>query len=119
MKRPLKLIITVLIISVSFLSSGCLYFKNHPIGIEPAAREIGNKRYEIIGPATGSSSSFTLFGLFKVTNEMSYNEAIEQAIRSQGGDNLIEVTSWFQRDVYVVGKVDTLYVSGKVIRYIK
>jgi hypothetical protein len=119
MTRLIKQLIPVAIIMISLYSSGCLYFKNYPIGIEPAARELGNKQYEIIGPATGSSSSFILFGFFKVTNPMSYNEAIEQAIRSQGGDNLIEVTSWLQRDIYIVGEVETLYVSGKVVRYIR
>jgi hypothetical protein len=89
-----------------------------PLGIEPYARDTGGRRYEILGPAIGESSSFTLFFLAEVTNKASYDEAIEQAIRNKGGDNLIEVTSWRDSKNYIIGNVTTVHVNGKVIRYI-
>jgi len=98
--------------------TGCLYFRSHPVGIEPVARYTDYFNYEILGDAEGSSSSMTLIGLFPVTPPIKYEEAVDEAIRSKGGDNLIEVTSWREKKVYLVGVVDVLYVKGKVIRYI-
>ena len=111
--------VTILWISVlSFCSTGCLYFRSHPVGIEPMARYTGYFNYEILGEAEGTSSSMTLVGIFPVTPGIKYEEAIDEAIRSKGGDNLIEVTSWRERKVYIVGVVDVLHVKGKAIRYI-
>ena len=45
------------------------------------------------------------------------NDAIEQAINSKGGDNLINIKWWLERRYWIVGTVDILYVEGTVIRY--
>jgi hypothetical protein len=113
--RPATILVTS-ILSISM--TGCLYFRSHPMGIEPNARYTDYFNYEILGDAEGSSSSMTLIGLFPVTPGIKYEEAVNEAIRSKGGDNLIEVTSWRERKVYIVGVVDVLHVKGKAIRYI-
>jgi hypothetical protein len=54
-----------------------------------------------------------------VTPVINYNEAIDEAIRKMGGDNIIEVTSWKEKNIYLIGSVDVIHVKGKVIRYLK
>lgn len=99
--------------------SGCLSMRDHPVGIWPVARETGTMPYEVIGEAEGVSSSFTLLWIFPVTPRISFTEAVSDALRSRGGDNMIEITSWRERNIYLVGTVNVLHVKGKVIRYIK
>ena len=99
-------------------SSGCIYSKAHPMGIEPSAREMEVDNYEILGAAEGISSSFTLLWCIPITPRINYDEAFNEAIRSQGADNLIEVTIWREKKVYAIGTVDVLHVKGKAIRYL-
>ncbi len=110
-------ILLMLIISTS--AAGCLWLKNHPLGIQDSAKETGGLAYEILGEAEGESSSLRLFWIFPVTHVISYDEAINEAIRKLGGDNLIEVTSWKEKNIYLIGTVDVLRIKGKVIRYLK
>ncbi|HOK03067.1 MAG: hypothetical protein BWY23_01701 [Spirochaetes bacterium ADurb.Bin218] len=104
---------------VSAFFSGCLYSKSHPVAIEESAAFLSSPNYEVIGEAEGSSSSFTLFSIFSVTPKVSIDEAIVDAIRSKGGDNLIEVKITREKRVYIIGTVDIVHVHGKVIRYYK
>ena len=98
--------------------TGCLYFRSHPDGIQPIAKETDYYNYEILGDAEGSSSRFALLWFIPVTPPVTYDEAVTEAIRSKGGDNLVEVTSWSETKTYIVGTVYVLHVKGKVIRYI-
>jgi hypothetical protein len=116
--RPKRMVMTAACLLFIF-NSGCLYFKNHPVGISSQAKESGSLKYEILGDGEGTSSSFTLVWFFPVTSRISYDEAVIEAIRSKGGDNLIDVTSWREKNVYIVGTVDVLHVKGKVIRYLR
>jgi hypothetical protein len=115
---PKRIVMTAACMLFIF-NSGCLYFRNHPVGIASQAKESGSLKYEIIGDAEGTSSSFTLVWFFPVTSRISYDEAVNEAIRSKGGDNLIDVTSWREKNVYIVGTVDVLHVKGKAIRYLR
>jgi len=112
-----KYALIALIASVTSFSTGCLYFKSHPLGIEQNARELEADHYEVLGTAEGSSSSFSLLWVLPVTPRASYDEAVNEAIRSQGADNLIDVTTWKSKKVYAIGTVDILHVKGKAIRY--
>jgi hypothetical protein len=118
MKISIHLVTIFFACFLSIYGTGCLYFRSHPVGIEPIARNTDYYKYEVLGDAEGTSSSMTLIGLFLVTPPIKYEEAIDEAIRSKGGDNLIDVTSWREKNVYVVGVVDVLHVKGKAIRYI-
>jgi len=104
-------------ISIIF-SAGCLSFKARPVGIQPSAKDMKSPYYEIIGEAEGISSEYKFFWFFTVTTGANTNEAIDDAIRSKGGDNLIEVVITREKNVYMVGTVNNIYVKGKVIRYI-
>jgi hypothetical protein len=116
--RPKRFLMTAACLFFMF-NSGCLYFKNHPVGISSQAKESGSLKYEILGEGEGTSSSFTLIWFFPVTPDLNYDDAVNEAIRSKGGDNLIDVTSWREKNVYIVGTIDVLHVKGKVIRYLR
>ena len=99
------------------LFSGCLSFVRHPAGIAPEAFATQGRSYEVLGDAEGYSSSFTLFWLFPF-GQPSVDDAIAEAVRSKGGDNLINVSIYKERDVYITGTVNGVRVTGKVIKYV-
>jgi hypothetical protein len=98
--------------------TGCLSFNAHPVGIQPSAKDMQSPYYEIIGEAEGISSEYKLFWFFPVTPEANTKEAIDNAIKSKGGDNLIETVITREKNVYIVGTVNNICVKGKVIRYL-
>ena len=108
---------SIFCILVSVLLSGCLFFNTRPTGIEPQAKNFDNKKYAILGEAEGQSSSFNLLWVIPVTPRINYDTAVNQAIESRKGDNLIEVRTWKERQVWILGFIEILYVRGKVIRY--
>lgn len=97
--------------------AGCLSFTKHPGGIQSQAFEINGRSYEVLGEAEGFSSSFTFFWLLPLMPPATLDEAIEEAIRSKGGDNLIDIHYYKERDVYFTGTVDAIRVKGRVIKY--
>lgn len=107
------------ILSFALILTGCLYSKSHPAGIEPSAKFMESLDYEVIGDGEGSTSSFTLFSVIRVTPNLNYGEAVDEAIKSRGGDNLIESIFTRERRVYIIGTVDIIHVKGKVVRYLK
>ncbi len=114
-----KAVLWILILLALNAIPGCISLKSHPLGIVPSTGETGSMEYEVIGEAAGSSSMFRLFWIIPVTPDMNYDEAVTEAVRSRGGDNLIDVTSWREHNVYIVGIVDVIHIKGKVIRYLK
>lgn len=98
---------------------GCLYGRVHPLAIEPGAKVMRSSEYQVLGEAEGASSSFTLLGIFQVTPCVDPERAVDQAIRSLGGDNLIECVYYTETKVYIVGVVNVVHVKGKVIRYVQ
>jgi len=111
------LILTLSAVLIFF--TGCLSFKSHAVGVEPSARYMTSPDYEVLGEAEGISSSFRLFWFIPVTPAVSSAEAVDDAVKSKGGDNLIEAVFTRESKVYIVGTVDNIYVKGKVIRYIQ
>ena len=98
--------------------SGCA-FKTHVKGLEPNARPLENKEYEVLETSKAQSSSFSLLWVIPVTIPVDYNTAIDEAINDKGGDNLIDVRCWHEKYYWIVGTVDILHIEGKVIRYIE
>ncbi|HOP62834.1 MAG TPA: hypothetical protein PK358_06980 [Spirochaetota bacterium] len=111
--------VSVLLLPVLFLSTGCLYSGAHPLGVEPSAKFMESAEYEVIGDGEGRSSSFTLFSLVRVTSGCDGNEAVDEAVKCRGGDNLIEAVFTRERKIYIIGTVDIIHVKGKVIRYLR
>jgi hypothetical protein len=111
-----RLSVTVYFISAVSVS-GCLHFNTRVTGIEPQAKSLENQKYTVLGESEGQSSSFNLLWFIPVTPRMNYAAAVDQAVSSKKGDNLIDVRTWKERQVWIVGTVEILYVRGKVIRY--
>jgi urease accessory protein UreH len=119
MKRLKSIAIIITIISFPLLLNGCIYLNSRPLGIETSAKSMDYSQYEELGIAEGVSSSFNLLWVIPVTDDATYEEAIAEAIRSKGADNLIGVTKWSERKVIILGTIDVLHVRGTAIRYIK
>jgi hypothetical protein len=99
------------------LLSGCLSFYSQPAGIQPEAFTLQGRSYEVLGDAEGYSSSFTFFWIIPFGRAASLEDAVADAIRSKGGDNLIEMNVYKERDVYITGTINAVRVTGRVIKY--
>ncbi len=112
MIRPIVAIVLCLSIS-----SGCLYKGIRVAGLEPQAKTMESIRYRVLGEAEGTSSSFNLLWIIPVTPRIDYDRAVGDAINNLRGDNLINVRTWFERQVWIIGMVEILHVKGTVIQY--
>ncbi len=110
------LVIVISLLSVG-LCSGCLYKGVRVAGIESHAKVFEGNKYRILGDAEGSSSSFNLLWLLPVTPRIDYDRAVGEAVNSLRGDNLINVRTWFERQIWIIGMVEILHVKGTVIQY--
>jgi len=108
---------TITFTMLFLLLSGCIRHYTKAGGIEANYHPLENKSYEVLGRGTAESSSFRLFWFLPVTKALTFSEAMKQAINSKGGDNLVDIRWWFERQYWLVGTVDILYVEGNVIRY--
>jgi hypothetical protein len=115
-RQSLAIVISLLCLA---LCSGCLYKGVRVAGIEPQAKKSEGNKYRILGEAEGSSSSFNLLWLLPVTPRIDYDRAVGEAINSLSGDNLINVRTWFERQIWIIGMVEILHVKGTVIQYEK
>ncbi len=97
--------------------TGCVMKQSRSGGLRPSYSPVQDKSYQVLGEATGESSSFHLLWFVPVTPPISFDSAARKAIGSKGGDNLIDVRWWSERRHWLVGTVDELHVSGKVIVY--
>ena len=100
-----------------FLLAGCLSIKEIPGGIEPSARPLEYGRWEELKEAEAESSGFKLFWVLPVTAPADFSQAVDEAIGTEGGDNLINVRWHHERQVWILGTVEIIRVKGKVIRY--
>ncbi|MBN1533146.1 MAG: hypothetical protein JXA20_10825 [Spirochaetes bacterium] len=114
LQRGLALLAPLLTIIVL---SGCLARYTTAGGIEPEFRPLEGKSYRTIGDAGGESSSFYFFWMIPVTPEHSLSQAIEGAIGEKGGDNMINLRWWIEKQHWILGTVNVITVEGTVIRY--
>ena len=111
-------IIIACILSVyCLMMTGCLHVQTNARGLQPVVRPMQNEMYEELGSATGMNSGFRLLWFIPVTPCACADKAVNDAIYSKGGDNLIEVKYWHERQYWLVGTVDIIHVEGIVIRY--
>jgi len=115
--NPARAVVCALACAV--VVTGCLYNRSRPADISPQARVIESGRYRVLGVSEGTSSSFNLLWFIPVTPRMDYDNAVNDAIAGMRGDNIIEVKTWIERQVWIVGLVEVLHVKGKVIQYEK
>lgn len=110
MSRTLYLLVFILPI---ILLLGCSVM---PAGITPAADDLANQQYEVLGKANGSASHFSLF-FFLPLGKADIDAAIREAIAKRGGDNLINVRYWQRASWALIGTIITIEVEGDVIKY--
>jgi len=115
-RRGLALIIGLLCLGAF---SGCLYKGVRVAGMESHAKVMEGNKYNVLGEAEGTSSSFNLLWIVPVTPRIDYDRAVGEAINSLRGDNLINVRTWFERQIWIIGMVEILHVKGTVIQYEK
>ncbi|TFH39212.1 MAG: hypothetical protein E4G96_09380 [Chrysiogenales bacterium] len=114
-KRALSAALIISIITAFLL--GCVQTRVRATGLEPNSKVMPAGEYRVLGEAEGESSSFNLLWVFPVTPRISYESAVNDAIARLGGDNLIDVRTWIERQIWFVGMVEILRVRGKVIVY--
>lgn len=112
-------IVVIGIIACALMMNGCLYNRTRLTDISQQARVIENRQYRVLGASEGTSSSFNLLWVIPVTPRTNYEKAVNDAIAGMRGDNIIEVKTWIERRVWIVGLVEVLHVRGKVIQYEK
>jgi len=99
------------------MMTGCIHVQTSARGIQPNAKPMQKDIYQELGPASGMNSGFRLLWFIPVTPCPYADKAVNDAIYSKGGDNLIEVRYWHERQYWLVGTVDIIHVEGVVIRY--
>ena len=112
--------ITVIgIITCALMATGCLYNRTRLTDISQQARVIENRQYRVLGVSEGTSSCFNLLWFIPVTPRTNYEKAVNDAVAGLRGDNIIEVRTWIERQVWIVGLVEILHVRGTIIQYEK
>lgn len=120
-KRPhpatLLCLAAATILALVTLMAGCVSVKTSLTGVSTNARTMEGMDYEVLGEAEGMHSAFRLFWILPVTPRADREKAVEEAVASKGGDNLIFVRTWRERQHWVLGTVDIIHVRGLVVRY--
>lgn len=88
MEKFIKLFVLAAVF-FTFIVSGCAH---GPGGIAPSTTPLEGKEYDILGPAKGSDSNVCLLGILPITTSNDTRHAIASALKSSGGDALINVT---------------------------
>ena len=108
----------VLVLS-TFLLSACLYDHTRFNGLEPSVRPLQKKKYEVLGEATSLVSNFSFFWVWTVTDEVDYDQSYREMVSEKGGDDLINVRTWQEKQHWIVGTITIIHIQGTVIRYIE
>lgn len=88
-----------------------------PGGITDSTTPIEGRRFLKLGRAKGTDSRVMLFGILPVSGSNSTRTALESAVRSRGGDAMIEVTVESYTIYLVLFSKVTTVVEGEVIRF--
>jgi hypothetical protein len=92
-------------------SSGCTGIPYKMATVEPDL-----SKYEVLGPATGHGRGYMVLNVIPVNQNNKIERAVEKAIQSKGGDEMIDISvqeSWFWAYVLNSYAVD---VNGTVIK---
>ncbi|WP_420896667.1 hypothetical protein [Leptospira weilii] len=82
-----------------------------------SATIIRTSEYDILEESEGESSTFFLFGMIPITNPISIDYALSQAVQKvPGGKSLINIKVWHETHVmFPLGTVSVLKIKGSVI----
>lgn len=87
-----------------------------PSGIEATYGNPPEGDYEIIATDTAEVSNFNLFGLFAVTTVPDVDLGVKELVNRHAGDGIINIRTWEEEEVWVVGTVYRVRIQGTVIR---
>jgi opacity protein-like surface antigen len=92
-----------------------------PQGTAPSASPLVSedgkpKEYQVVGRAEGNAGHFTLFGFIPL-GRSDIDAAIQDAVATYQGDNLINVRYYVNSAFYFVGSSTSITVQGDVIKY--
>jgi hypothetical protein len=106
----------ILITLVGFFVFGCA---SDPLKISTLQNKTPDKDYQVLGPAEGGAAGIMLFNLIPIGQNSRFERAYEEAVKSKGGDRLIDpviTENWFWA-VVLNGYVTK--ISGTVVKDIK
>jgi hypothetical protein len=106
----------ILLILVGFFIFGCA---SNPLKISTLQNKTADKDYQVLGPGEGGAVGIMLFDVIPIGQNSRFERAYEEAVKSKGGDRLIDpviTEKWFW------GVVLNRYIteiSGTVVKDIK
>lgn len=112
-----KLTVFIILVSAVSLLSGCVWINTEVRTIEPSARPMEDREYIIMGSVSAETSQFTLLSVWPVTPPLDYERALTNSMSTHGADNIIDLRCYHERQIWVVGTIDTYYIKGKAITY--
>jgi len=117
MKQTIKIICLVILLSI--FNAYCLYRDVKAVGIEDTYYPLYDRPYKVLGEETVLASNFNLLWLVSVTPPPNIDFAILEAVNRQGGDAMIDIRVWREKEVWVVGTIEIIHIKGKIIKYKK
>ena len=95
----------------------CISTVKRPALIEPAAMPLKDQPYKILGPARGEASSYDFLWFINATGGANMDRAVQEMINARGGDALIDLRVYEERQYWILGTIHILDIEGKVIQY--
>lgn len=86
-------------------------------GMYDSATIIRTSGYDVLEESIGESSTFFVFGMIPITNPISIDYALSQAVQKvPGGRSIVNIKVWHETHVmFPLGTVSVLKVKGSVI----
>ena len=115
LRKKQKYIIS-LVCAVLMSVTGCVR-AYHQWAYEPQVSPLQSSSYEVIGEAESKVSNFSLLWVWSVTEHPDYDRAIREMISEKGGDDVIDVSFWIEKQQWILGTVNVMHIRATVIRY--
>ena len=99
--------------ALGVLAAGCV---SQPLKF-PTVEQLDKSKYDVLGEGEGEATGLMLFQCIPIGQNERYVRAYEAAVKSKGGDALIDPTiqeNWFW--AYILNGYQT-HVKGTVIKY--
>ena len=113
MEKAIRLFVLAAVFSL-FVVSGCAHY---PGGIAPSTTPLEGKEYDIIGPVKGSDGRISLLGILPITGSNDTRKAVAGALKSSGGDALINVTVESVSKYWILWSNHKTLVYGDAIKF--
>lgn len=115
--KPKLTKIFLLLLCLLFFTGCLLYKKIHYAGMEPYVRPMKDQPYEVVGEAEAKISNYSLLWAITVTKLPDFDSALMEMASEKGGDDVIDIRYWQEKQHWLVGTVTIIHIRGKVIRY--